>query len=102
MAKRVLLPGQDRIAADTGMSRSRVTEFTTELEKADLISIRRRGQVKTNIYTVHFRVKKKALAKRPTGRCWPADIRMSTTRPPNVDQPNCCGTAALSSSRMSP
>jgi hypothetical protein len=58
-------PGQDRLAADMGMSRSRTTEFVSELEKANLITIQRRGQGKTNIYTIHFRVKGKQ-ARRPT------------------------------------
>ena len=38
------------------MSRSRVTEFVGELEKSRLISIQRRGQGKTNLYTIHFQV----------------------------------------------
>ena len=59
-------PGQDRLANDMGMSRSRTTEFVTELEKAQLITIQRRGQGKTNIYTIHFRVKKKGTNKHPT------------------------------------
>ncbi len=50
-------PGQDRLAVDMGMSRSRVTEFVGELQSAGLISIQRRGQGKTNIYTVHFQVR---------------------------------------------
>jgi len=50
-------PGQDRLAEDMGMSRSRVTEFVGELESAGLISIQRRGQGKTNIYTIHFQVR---------------------------------------------
>lgn len=50
-------PGQERLAEDMGMSRSRVTEFVTELEKAGLISIQRRGQGKTNLYRIHFQVK---------------------------------------------
>ncbi len=50
-------PGQERLADDMGMSRSRVTEYVTELEKAQLISIMRRGQGKTNLYTIHFQVK---------------------------------------------
>jgi hypothetical protein len=49
-------PGQDRLAEDMGMSRSRVTEFVGELERSALISIQRRGQGKTNLYTVHFQV----------------------------------------------
>jgi len=50
-------PGQDRLAEDMGMSRSRVTEFVGDLEQAGLISIQRRGQGKTNLYTIHFQVK---------------------------------------------
>ena len=50
-------PGQERLAEDMGMSRSRVTEFISELEKAGLVTIHRRGQGKTNLYTVHFQVK---------------------------------------------
>ncbi len=49
-------PGQDRLAEDMGMSRSRVTEFVGELEHFGLISIQRRGQGRTNIYTIHFQV----------------------------------------------
>ena len=50
-------PGQDRLAQDMGMSRSRVTEFVGELERAGLVTIERRGQGKTNLYTIHFQVK---------------------------------------------
>ena len=50
-------PGQDRLAQDMGMSRSRVTEFVGELDRGGLITIERRGQGKTNIYTIHFQVK---------------------------------------------
>src|SRR5215469_16074988 len=40
-------PGQDRLAEDMGMSRSRVTQLIGELEDAGLITIQRRGQGKT-------------------------------------------------------
>ena len=40
-------PGQDRLATDMGMSRSRTTEFIAELEKSSLITIQRRGQGKS-------------------------------------------------------
>jgi hypothetical protein len=49
-------PGQDRLADDMGLTRPRVTQLIGELEKAKLITITRRGQGKTNIYTIHFRV----------------------------------------------
>lgn len=58
-------PGQDRLAQDMGMSRSRVTEFVGELQKASLIEIQRRGLGKTNHYLIRFQVKSKARAKRP-------------------------------------
>ena len=53
-------PGQDRLAEDIGMSRTSVTQFIGELERAGFVSIKRRGQGKTNLYTVHFQVKKKS------------------------------------------
>jgi hypothetical protein len=52
-------PGQDRLAEEMGMSRPRVSQFVGELEKAGFITIQRRGQGKTNIYTIHFQVKRK-------------------------------------------
>lgn len=64
-------PGQDRLAQDMGMSRSRVTEFVGELERAKFITIERRGQGKTNLYTIHFKVKHGG-DKAPRSR--PADI----------------------------
>ena len=51
-------PGQEKLAAHMGMSRSRVAEFISELSKTGLITIKRRGLGKTNIYTIHFSVKK--------------------------------------------
>lgn len=68
-------PGQERLATDMGMSRSRVTEFISELEKAHLVTIHRRGQGKTNFYTIHFPVKsnvRRSDVGRPTSRSRPA------------------------------
>ena len=67
-------PGQDRLAQDMGMSRSRVTEFVGELERAGLVTIERRGQGKTNLYTIHFQVKQ---AGDKTSRSRRADFQMS-------------------------
>jgi hypothetical protein len=47
-------PGQDRLAEDMGMTRPRVTQLIAELEECGLISVQRRGQGKTNLYSVHF------------------------------------------------
>ena len=52
-------PGQDRLAAQMGMSTSRVNEFIKELERVGLVIISRRGQGRTNLYKVKFVVKKK-------------------------------------------
>jgi Helix-turn-helix domain len=52
-------PGQDRMAADLGLTQPRVAQFIAELKEAGLIEIERRGLGKTNIYTINFIVKKK-------------------------------------------
>ncbi len=57
-------PGQNRLAEDMGLTRPRVTQLVAELEKAGFVEIQRRGQGKTNIYTIHFQVKRPG-GKRP-------------------------------------
>ncbi len=52
-------PGQDTLARAIGMSIGSVNAFIKELETCGLIEITRRGQGKTNLYTVNFVVKKK-------------------------------------------
>ena len=61
-------PGQDRLAEDMGLTRVRVTQLIGELELAGLISIQRRGQGKTNLYTIHFQVKRMSGSAQ-----WPVD-----------------------------
>jgi biotin operon repressor len=51
-------PGQDRLAQDMGLTRVRVTQLIAELEQVGLVSIQRRGQGRTNLYTIHFQVKR--------------------------------------------
>ena len=51
-------PGQERLAKDTGMGIASVNRFIKELEECSLIEITRRGQGKTNFYTINFVVKK--------------------------------------------
>ena len=51
-----VFPGQDRLAKDMGVSRSRATEFVSGLRKKGYLEITRRGLGKTNIYRLHFRV----------------------------------------------
>ena len=53
-------PGQERLAEHMGAHVSTVSRAVTELEDCSLIEIERRGQGKTNFYTVNFVVKKKA------------------------------------------
>jgi len=57
-------PGQERLAADMGMSQSRVSEFIKELAQADLIEITRRGMGRTNLYKIKFVVQKRPGAGR--------------------------------------
>lgn len=53
-------PGQDTLAKAIGMSVGSVNGFIKELEACGLIEITRRGQGKTNLYTINFVVKPKA------------------------------------------
>ena len=52
-------PGQQRMADDLDMGIASINRFVKELEARSLISIERRGQGKTNIYTIAFTVTKK-------------------------------------------
>ena len=60
-------PGQDRLAEDMGLTRVRVTQLISELERAGMVTIQRRGQGKTNLYTIHFQVKP-GVDKTPRGK----------------------------------
>lgn len=55
-------PGQDTLAKAIGMSIGSVNAFIKELEACGLIEITRRGQGKTNLYTINFVVNKRLLA----------------------------------------
>ena len=46
-------PGYDRLQEDLGCSVNSVTKYMQELERAGLISRRRRGLGKTTVYTIH-------------------------------------------------
>jgi hypothetical protein len=52
-------PGQETLAQSLGMSVGSVNAFIKELEACGLIEITRRGQGKTNLYTVNFVVQQK-------------------------------------------
>ena len=52
-------PGQERLAEHWAHMLSAVSRAITELEDCSLIEIERRGQGKTNFYTINFVVKKK-------------------------------------------
>ena len=52
-------PGQETLAQALGMSAGSVNAFIKELEACGLIEITRRGQGKTNLYTVNFVVQQK-------------------------------------------
>jgi hypothetical protein len=46
-------PGQERMATDMGVSRRSAIIFLQSLQRRGLISIKRRGMGKTNVYTIH-------------------------------------------------
>lgn len=48
-------PGQDRIAVDLGTTRQSVNAYIGELRKVELVTVKRRGQGRSNIYTVHVK-----------------------------------------------
>jgi DNA-binding MarR family transcriptional regulator len=47
-------PGQSRLAKDMGVTRKSVYSYIQELQDAELISVKRQGQGKTNVYTLHL------------------------------------------------
>lgn len=51
-------PGQDRLAKDMGVSLRSANTYIKELEAKQFISIKRQGQGRPNIYTLHLRVTK--------------------------------------------
>lgn len=48
-------PGQDRLARDMGTTRQSVNSYIGELKRAGLITVKRRGQGRPNLYTVHLK-----------------------------------------------
>ena len=56
-------PGQDRLAKDCGKSQGWVSQQMSELEREGYLEIQRRGQGKTNIYTLSYRVTSKKVKK---------------------------------------
>jgi hypothetical protein len=48
-------PGQDRLAKDMGCGLRSVTRYIAELEEVELITIKRRGQGRPNLYTIHLK-----------------------------------------------
>jgi biotin operon repressor len=56
-------PGQQRLAEDMGLHETNVRKHLKSLEANGLLEITRRGQGKTNIYTLNLKVKKHDPAK---------------------------------------
>ena len=52
-----VFPGQDTMAKDVGMSQPTIARAVKELEGNEWLEIERRGQGKTNIYILKYRVK---------------------------------------------
>jgi Uncharacterized membrane-associated protein/domain len=54
-----VFPGQERLAEDTGTSQPTISRAVQELEEKGFLEIQRRGQGKTNVYILKYRVKEK-------------------------------------------
>ena len=54
-----VFPGQERMATDMGTSQPTVTRAIAELEKIGYLEIMRRGQGRTNLYTLRHTVRNK-------------------------------------------
>ncbi|MBT8138169.1 MAG: helix-turn-helix domain-containing protein [Gammaproteobacteria bacterium] len=52
----LVFPGQETMAKDLDMSRTYITKYTKALSDVGLLKIVRRGQGKTNLIELHFRV----------------------------------------------
>jgi hypothetical protein len=52
-------PGQETLACDMGSGKRSVVRYIDELERSGYITIKRQGLGKSNIYTLHTRVKPK-------------------------------------------
>jgi hypothetical protein len=48
-------PGQARLAKEMGNGKRSIVRYISELERAELVTIKRRGQGRPNIYTVHLK-----------------------------------------------
>jgi len=48
-------PGQERLAKDMGNGLRSAVRYISELEQVGLISIKRRGQGRPNLYTIHLK-----------------------------------------------
>ena len=52
-------PGQERMATDIGTSQPTIARAIKELEQNGWLEIKRRGQGKTNVYVLKYKVKNK-------------------------------------------
>ena len=52
-------PGQQRLAQDMGLHETNVRKHLKALQAQGLLSIQRRGQGKTNLYTLHLKPPKR-------------------------------------------
>jgi hypothetical protein len=52
-------PGQERLATDMGVTRQSANTYIQELQRGAFISIKRRGQGKTNLYELNLTTRRK-------------------------------------------
>ena len=71
-----VFPGQERMAEEIGSSKSTVGRAVQELEEQGWLEIQRRGQGKTNLYILKYKVSGKTATK--WGRFPPVGIKIPT------------------------
>ncbi|SRR5258706_1199996 len=53
----LVFPGQERMAQEVGAGKRTIVRAVAELEKVGYLQVQRRGQGRTNIYTLHYTIR---------------------------------------------
>ena len=93
-------PGQDRLAADMGVSERSVITYLKQLQETGLITIRRRGLGLTNVYVLH-RLAPRSEKSAPPEVQEPTPLEVQDLRPKKTQQKNTQGERIESSRGLS-
>jgi DNA-binding transcriptional MocR family regulator len=93
-------PGQDRLAADMGVSERSVITYLKQLQETGLITIRRRGLGLTNVYVLH-RLAPRSEKSAPPEVQEPTPLEVQDLRPKKTQEKNTQGGRFESSKGLS-